>query len=365
MRVWGMRFAAAAVASLTAAFAANAQEAPALAKASPAEKARLQGLIAEALKEGQLTYLETLIQPATHDVLSAAFRGHFGLPASFKVNHMVMTPGNVITRVEQEERANRVTIDLAALASPAWTFERVREGKVMHYESPQYDAYAKAFDLKIGQKGYFVFNAAYCFVPLWNEDNLKFTGTSWKDVLTAVPPTRLSMGDPSVSDAALMKYIGERQILGLDYFEELARLKPAFLYKSEIIVSRLVSGEDLMTFSGMPSRAWQVNQKGAKIRWLLPKDGWTLIGQTMHILKAAPHPAAAKLWLDFVLSEEGQTIIGRMEGTASGRASFKPPVEGILPPIEQINAITVDWEKVTPDVMQKYRAEWAGIYKKK
>ena len=74
-----------------------------------------------------------------------------------------------------------------------------------------------------------------------------------------------------------------------------------------------------MSFSGMPTRAFQVNERGAKLKFLLPKEGVVLLPQAMFILAAAPHPAAAKLWVDFMLSDVGQKIMVDNEAMMSGR----------------------------------------------
>ena len=51
-----------------------------------------------------------------------------------------------------------------------------------------------------------------------------------------------------------------------------------------------------------------------------------LLPQDMFILKKAPHPNAAKLWIDFILSETGQTVLVKGEALVSGRAGFKSPL---------------------------------------
>ena len=356
------------IAALTAfvltATAAGAQEAPALARLTGADKTPLQKLIAAAVKEGQVVYLDTVIQPATNDTLSEAFRKYYALPPAFKVNYTTMTPGNVITRLEQEMRANRITVDVGAVASPPWAFARVKEGRIMAYDSPEYAAYAKSFALGLGKPPYFAFNGAYFFVPMWNAETLKFTGTSWKDLLGVAPSGRLSTTDPTVSDSALMTYIGLRTIIDLPFFEEVAKLKPVLLYKSEIIASRLISGEDLLAMYGMPTRAYQFNQRGARLQVMSPKEGVVLLPQVMFILQDCPHPAAAKLWLDFILSEQGQTILAEREALISGRSGFVSPIPDVVPSIDTVKTIAINWDAITPDSMQKARAEWAGVFKR-
>lgn len=342
----------------SAASIARADRAPALAQVPPVDKA----LIQDAIREGELSYWDAVIQPETNDALAAAFRKHYGLPAGFKVNYTLSNTAGLVTRVDQELQASRVTIDLAAIASLPWVYDHVRKGDILEYESPEYGAFTKVFELGLGKKGYFAFNGAYLFVPMWSTDNLKFSGTSWNDALGAVAEGRLSVGDVSKSEAYAATHVGLSKVLGTDYFHSLAKMKPTYLIRSEQIASRLVSGEDLMAFSGMPTRAFQFNQRGGSLKFMLPKEGVVLLTQAMFILKAAPHPAAAKLWVDFVLSEEGQSILVSHEAMISGRNGFKSPIPDYAPPIESLNVIPIDWPSVTTDDMKKIRAEWSETF---
>lgn len=342
----------------TVAGLASAAGAQQLAQASPAEKA----LVQQAMKEGQLSYWDAVIQPETNDALAAAFRKRYGLPAGFKVNYTLSNTSGLVTRVDQELQANRVTIDVVDIASLPWVHDHVRKGQVMEYDSPQYASYTKIFSLGLGKKGYFAFNGAYLFVPMWSTDNLKFSGTSWKDVIGAVAEGRMSIGDVSKSEAYAATQIGLRKVLGVDYFKSIAKMKPTYLIRSEQIASRLVSGEDLMAFSGMPTRAFQFNHRGGKLKFMLPKEGVVLLPQAMFILKAAQHPAAAKLWVDFVLSQEGQSILVSHEALISGRDGFKSPIPDYAPPIESLHVIPVDWASVTTDDLKKIKAEWSETF---
>jgi iron(III) transport system substrate-binding protein len=148
----------------------------------------------------------------------------------------------------------------------------------------------------------------------------------------------------------------------LSYFKAVAAMKPSFLIRSEQIAGRLVTGEDLMAFSGMPTRAYQYNQKGGKLKFLLPEEGSVLLPQNMFILKKAPHPNAAKLWVDFVLSEEGQAILVKGEAMVSGRTGFKSPLPEYAPGIDNLNLINVDWQGLSSEKLKVLRDEWTGVF---
>jgi iron(III) transport system substrate-binding protein len=352
----------AAIAMVGLAKPAPAQEPPAFQGVPAEEKARLTGLIDAAKKEGSLTYWDVVIQPETNDSLTTAFRRFYGLPNGFQVRYQLSATAPLVTRVEQEINADRVTIDVAAVGSPSWVFERAAAGDALEYDSPQYKFYADVIAHGLGRKGVFAFNGAYLFVPMWSTDKIKFEGKSWKDVVNAVPAGRISIGDVSKSVAYLATYAGQREVLDLNYFKAVAAMKPSFLIRSEQIAGRLVTGEDLMSFSGMPTRAYQYNQKGGKLKFMLPQEGSVLLPQSMFILKKAPHPNAAKLWVDFVLSEQGQTILVRGEAMISGRSGFKSPLPEYAPGIDSLNLINVDWQGLSTGKLKTLRDEWIGVF---
>jgi iron(III) transport system substrate-binding protein len=338
------------------------EEPQALKEAAAARKEPLRALIAAAVKEGELSYWDGLISTDTNAALVAAFRKYYGLPPDFKVNYSLALASNLVTRVDQELSAGRVTMDVVAVASLPWVHEKVKAGNIMRYDSPQYEFYRGAFDKGLGQNGYFAFNGAYIFVPMWSADKLDFKGSSWKDVIGAVASGRMSMGDVGKSQTYLVTYIGLRTVLGTDYFKQVAGMKPVFALRAEQFANQLADGQNLLAFSGMPTRAYRLNQRGAKLKFMLPKEGVVLLPQAMFILASAPHPSAAKLWIDFMLSETGQKIMVDYEAVMSGRSGFVSPLPDYAPSIDGLNVIKIDWNKITLADMEKARAEWISIF---
>ncbi len=261
--------------------------------------------------------------------------------------------------VEQEIAADRVTVDIAAVGSPPWVFERANKGDALEYESPQYQFYQQAIANGLGKKGFFAFNGAYLFVPMWDAGRTNFTGKSWNDVIGAVPAGRITVGDVSKS-VAYLATCGQKTILPQEYFKKLAAIKPIMLLlvRSEQIAGRVASrAKTFMSFTGMPDRAYQYNQKGAQLKFILPQEGVVLLPQDMFILKKAPHPNAAKLWIDFILSETGQAVFMRKarrwsQGVPGSRARCPE----YAPAIDTLNVIKIDWEKLSTQELEKLRS---------
>jgi iron(III) transport system substrate-binding protein len=339
-----------------------AQDAPALAAAAPSDRETLRATIEAAKREGTVSYWDTVIQPETHEELAAAFRKYYGLPSGFAVKYTLSPTLSLVTRVEQEVGAGNVTIDVASIASPPWISGLVAAGHIQKYDSPEYRAFGAAFAAGLGKPSYFAFNGAYTFVPMWNADTLDFKGKNWKDVLGAVPPGRISLNDSPKSATGLLTFMVLHKLLGDDYFRELAKMKPVFIVRSEQTAERLVAEQDLMAFGGVPSRVFQNNERGAHLKYLLPEEGILLLGQASFILAKAPHPNAAKLWLDFTLSEQGQTILTLREALISGRSGFTSPLPEYAPAISSLKLIKVDWDSISPDDIRKAKEEWLRLF---
>ncbi|MCC6532849.1 MAG: extracellular solute-binding protein [Burkholderiales bacterium] len=350
------------LAGATGVAAAAADDPPAVKAAPDAAKEALRKTIAAAAKEGDISYWDAVIQPTTNNALAAGFRKHYGLPESFKVSYSLSATGALVTRVDQELSAGRVTIDVVGIASLPWVHEKVRAGHVMQYASPQYPAYQAAFDKGLGLDGYFAFNGAYVFVPMWSTERLQFKGDSYKDVLGAVPAGRITIGDATKSVTYLATYMAHRELLGIDFFKKLAEMKPVLVLRSELIANQLITGQYQLAWSGMPTRAYQFNQKGGKLKFVLPKEGVVLLPQAQFITAKAPHPNAAKLWVDYVLSDEGQRIIVNGEAMISGRSGFKSPLPEYAPPIDSLNVVKMDWAKISTADMNKAREEWVSLF---
>ncbi len=328
------------------------------AHAQDARAALLDG----ARKEGAVSYWDAVIQPETNDELVAAFRKQTGLPSSFRVNYTLLSTANLVTRVEQELSANRITADVIGVASPSWAFEKAEAGQMTEYASPEYAHYATVFERGLGRRDYFAFNGGYLFLPVWNTETLKFAGASWKEALAALADGRFSIGDATNSAAYLNTFIGLRRVLGDDFFRAIAKKRPAFLVRSEQIASRLVDGQDLMALFGQPARVMQNNERGATLKFIAPTEGVVLMPQCMFIPKAPPRPNAARLWLDFMLGTEAQDIMARREAMSSGRTGFKSPVPDYAPNITDMKLIDVDWKSIKTADLERARADWRQIF---
>ncbi len=89
------------------------------------------------------------------------------------------------------------------------------------------------------------------------------------------------------------------------------------------MMERISSGENLLGFNIFNSYAALRAKKDPSIGIVLPKDYALVMSRVMFISKSAKNPSAAKLWLDYILSKRGQTIIANQSELGAIRADVE------------------------------------------
>ena len=86
------------------------------------------------------------------------------------------------------------------------------------------------------------------------------------------------------------------------------------------MLERIQSGEHILAFNVFSSYARAKQKKDKSLEIVFPKD-YTLVMSRIAVLpKVARHPNAGKVFLDFLLSQDGQEIIARKSDLFSIRA---------------------------------------------
>jgi iron(III) transport system substrate-binding protein len=122
--------------------------------------------------------------------------------------------------------------------------------------------------------------------------------------------------------AGLAKRRGEKG--ALDFFGKLVAMKPD-VRKGHVLLSELVAaGEVPVSLTNYASNADSMKRRGLPIDW---KPVEPVVGrpQALGLAAAAPHPNAALLFADFVLSPEGQQLFNSM-GRFPASARVKSPL---------------------------------------
>jgi len=325
-------------------------------------------MIAAAIKEGEVSWLDAIVVPPTAKALEEAFKKEYGLPATFKVKHERLGTGPLSTRVAEEVKANRVTIDIFAAAVPTLYSDLKDYGALLRYESPEFAHYSQA--RKVGlpyEPGYWQSAVAYVFAPITNPKLYPKKIASWQDFLDpALKGGKILYPNIMGGGSPLYSYAGWRKILPKSYFEQIAKQQVAFDRGSSVdATQQLTQGQVLVALTN-PFRIMQTaEQTGLDLAAHFPKEGVLLLGQPYGILAKAPHPNAAKLFIDFLYSEKGMKMYVDLEGIIAIRDGMKVPdkIKKYSPPLGDLTAIPMDWKTLDTNTLNKYQEEFKEIFR--
>jgi iron(III) transport system substrate-binding protein len=323
-----------------------------------------QATIDAAKKEGEFVHTDNYFAPESVERFHKAFRAKYRLPDSFKIRHNTFNSSAVVSRIDQEIKADHVTTDWMMVNTPTYWLELKRRGDLLEYCSPEYKALTLKKKANFLDGGCFFQPAAGIPFPIvWNPKYIKEDIDSWAKAADPKYTGQVVTGDPRKSDAYLDVYIAIKSVMGMDWFKKLAAQKPFFLGRSTDMRDRALSGEYPLWYPGIGQRAYQVRDQ-AVLKVAYPKEGVLIHGLYAGILKKAPHPNAAKLWTDFLFSKEGQELATEVEASLSARVdvTIPDPVKPYLRPLSEIKAIPMDWEHLDEATRDKAREQFRTLF---
>jgi iron(III) transport system substrate-binding protein len=151
------------------------------------------------------------------------------------------------------------------------------------------------------------------------------TISSWNDLADPRARNLVTMPSPSVSGAALIHVyaIVQNPALGWEYFERLARNGLTVRGGNGAVMQAVAGGERAfgMVIDYLPIRE---AAKGAPVEFVFPREGVSAVTEPVAILSGTRNEAAAKAFVAFLLSREGQELASR-QGFLPADPTVSPP----------------------------------------
>jgi len=192
----------------------------------------------------------------------------------------------------------------------------------------------------------------------------KVTITSYADLLKPELKGKIAFGDPTSSSSAFAQLTNMLKSVGGDYESEagwdyvrklVVQLNGITINSSSQIAKDVAGGEYIVGLTYEPLSLNFV-KSGAPVQIVYPKEGAAFLPATIQVIKGGQNQPAAKAFVDFVISEEGQTIIATK---TAGRPLRNGVVKPGLPALADIPTVQEDGPYVA-----KNRAEIIAKYKK-
>jgi len=309
---------------------------------------RDQRLLERARQEGSLSFYTSMA--TTESIpLSQAFEKKYGI----KVELWRATSDKVVQRAITEARGRRFTLDFIETNGPELEM-LAREKLLSEFHSPYVaDLPAAA----VPAHRLWVSDRLNVFVVAFNTNKVRreelprtfegFLDPKWKGRIGLEATDAEWLG-------TIVKLWGPER--GMSFFRKLSEMKPD-IRKGHVLFSELVAaGEVPVGLTVYSSNAESMKRRGGPIDWV-PVDPVVVRPQAIGVMKNAPHPHAALLFADFILSPEGQDLLLSM-GRVPASNKVKNPFADVKYTL--VDAITVldeseKWEKIWNDLFLKPR----------
>jgi iron(III) transport system substrate-binding protein len=125
----------------------------------------------------------------------------------------------------------------------------------------------------------------------------------WADLLNPEFKNQVTLGHPAFSGYAGAWVLQMNDQYGWEYFRRLAKNNPKISRSIYDTVADIISGERAIG-AGPDALSFEKKSQGNAIDVVYPGEGATLITAPVAVMKNAPHPNAARLFMNFFYSKE-------------------------------------------------------------
>jgi iron(III) transport system substrate-binding protein len=268
-----------------------------------------------------------------------------------RVNHVRASSEDLVRRLVTETRGGRTLADVFE-ANALSFYAVISEDLIEPFFPPEAAGLPAEFKDLDGR---------------WYVDAITYDAIGFNTSLiqrSEVPRTYEQAGDPKYrgqlmmepSDQIVMLTLWQRKYNGdlnrtRDVFAQVAKNDPLFTRGHSEAADLLASGERPIFAGATTQPLVQIKDKAGPVDWL--SEGEVIIvPNTIGLVKNAPRPNAAKLYVNWVLSQEGQQAFADRK---------RPPARPGMG-----NTITFAQQYVFSPEMSRYhdqiRAEWQGIF---
>lgn len=309
---------------------------------------REQLLLAGAKKEGKVVWYTALAGGSYKD-LARAFEAKYGIP----VEAYRGSSRDLIAKVLAESQAKRYLMDVAESSPPLLMLMRAMK-RLMPFSSPHLAKFSPDAKEDAGKGTVF-----------WATDRESYMGFAYnKEKLpaNAVPKNYDGLLNPALKGrmAFVTTDTGSRTVgamLRTKGEEFLRRLRSQDITMHSIsgqaMNDLIITGEVEASPTIFRNHALVAAEKKAPVVWV-PMDIVPASAGSAGLSSFAPHPHAAVLFIDFLLSPEGQKILENYEyGSAVKEYGFKRWYIEKGMSIEQLERESDRWEKWLRDLGRK------------
>jgi iron(III) transport system substrate-binding protein len=314
--------------------------------------ADIAALEAAARQEGTLTWYVAQMAGDVAEVMGKKFTARYpGVSVT-----VIRTTGQVAyERLQQELKNKSPQCDVFSSTDIAHYPALKARGALANYVPQNVGELAPAFH-GLGEDGYYYPTIASLQVMIYQKEKVKPEDVPrrFTDLLDPKWKGKVATGHPAFSGYFGQFVIAMQKLYGWQYFEKLAKNNPRVGRSAADPITMLNAGECLVG-TGAVSVSLQTADKGNPIGFVYPEDGALLCVGPSAVLAAAPHPNAARLFLEWMLSADYAKACA--EWYLEPVRADAPPMKGAkrLSDVKLITLTTAEIAKELPGVIEQWR----------
>jgi len=302
----------------------------------------------KAMREGEVVWYTPTAIEDSQKMIQAFEKKYPGIKVRlFRNRETALLP-----RIISEKQSGRPVVDVTTLRGIGY-YQLWKRNLVQPYVSPESKIYPKGFK---DPKGYWADLYDTYYVWSYNTGLMKNPPRSYEEVVHPRYRGKIGMDTDEVEwFAGLIENWGKERTV--KFLKNLAAQQIRFRDGHTLIAQLMAAGEFEITLA-FSERIDKMKKDRAPVEWVTTFDPIIVSIHPIAIAADAPHPEAARLFVDFALSKEGQSII-----RASGRISARPDVP---PPDKQSDPAKLKLHPVQPEAAADYEGllkEWREIFK--
>lgn len=312
-----------------------------------------RALYEAARRENEITWYSGQYSAETSEAVGRGFTERY---PGVRCNVVRSTSQVAFQRLSQDARARVAQCDVFSSTNSGHFTQLKREGRLTQFRPVNADGMLEQIRIADPENFYQttflgLFQLAHNTQKVSEADAPK----SWTDLLDPKWRDQLAVGHPGFSGAIGVWAVQMRKMYGWDYFKRLERNRPQIGRSSQDPVTLLNAGERTVGVCIPAGTTLLSISRGNPLRLIYPTEGVLATISPSGIPSNAPHPNAAKLFMEYQASKAMSEVIRGLYSEP-----LRPDVagpEGSLPlaEIKLLAPSLEEQEKGVPEVRDLWR----------
>lgn len=274
-----------------------------------------QAVVEAAKAEGRVVFYTGAVGSPYHKQIAAAFEKEFGI----RVDILEARASELRERISTEQAAGRFTGDVHHNGSTTTSLMTTAGNLQPLGQIPN----GKQLIAPFVPGEYHIPAIVWIYGILINTEQVKSEEqpSSWKDLLDPRWKGKILSDDMRALGGGSIFFMVMHDAFGEDFHKSLSANSPVFTRDMRNAERRVAQGEYAVYIPELLGNFSLLRNGGLPVKFIIPKEGTPYVRYDLSLLKGAPHPNAARLFINFMLEKEAQLVY------ANG--GLKPVIGGV------------------------------------